>query len=402
MGALGKIRADSMGERLQSQPPTSAQNTTTPATSHSAGSNLALLIGLPALIIIFTVIVVLLLVLAWHSLRRRWEESQYKYHSLPTEDTADINSKVKGSNRYRPLPYPPAVKLTDPPIPNMTYHMATELSDPTTTGSRYPFVQHQLTKRSVHETRPGRLRTRRRGNHKHGKGVHTILNNAEPDPEVVKERLEQDKKGRERGEEVHTPTSSIFSLGQEEYNPHLYRIPPDKKTSLAGSATEKMPKDPDVFLMLLYSKDTASLVVRIDRVVGLPFRDDGSEVNAYVRLFFIPRSPALPQRRTSKTKTARRDSAPVFDEEIRYEAMSAEELINSTLHIEVLDYRAYGKHSILGQADLHLAQIQFEKGEATATLSLHPPKVRCRYLWVKLCTIIVSNDRKSCCYGNGH
>ena len=384
MGALGKVTTDNMGEQPQSQSPTGVQNTTTPATSHSAGPSLAMLIGLPALVIIFTVIVVLMLVLAWHSLRRRWQDGQYKYRSLPTEDKADINSEG-GGRSGRPLPYPPAVKLTDPPIPTMTYHMATELSDPTTTGSRYPFIQHQQTKRSVYETRPGRLRTRRRGNHKHGRGVHTILNNAEPDPEVLKERLEQDK--RRGGEHDHTLSSSIFSLGQQQYNPHImdnrargsdariYRVPPDKKSSLAGSAVEKAHQDPIVFLMLLYNKDTASLVVRIDRVVGLPFREDGSEVNAYVRLFFIPQSPALPQRRTSKTK-ARRTSAPVFDEEIRYEAMSAEEVINSTLHIEVLDYRSYGKHSILGQADLLLAQVQFEKGEAAVTLSLHPPKVR--------------------------
>ena len=371
MGVLRTVGA--IGERaLQSQLQEATMNVTGPTASHSEAPSLVLLIGLPLLIVILTAIIVLLLVLAGQSLRHRLQNgNKYQYRSVPTEDT-------EGDQRPLSLPYPPRVKLKDPPAPTMTFHMATQLLDPATTGSRYPFIQHQQTKRSIYETRPGRLRTRRGGNHKHGKGMHMILNGAEPDPEVLKERLEESKIKKDLEKVVHenTPTPPRLSpcLGLQEYKPHMYhyQVPPEKKSS---KAREEANKEPEIFLTLLYNKDTASLVVRVDRVVGLPFRGDGSEVDAYVRLYFIPKVRELPQRRTSKTKSVGRHSSPVFDEEICYEAMSAEELINSTLHIQVLDYRSYGKHAILGQADLPLARVHFEKGEASVTLSLHPPKV---------------------------
>ena len=344
MGVLGTVGA--IGERaLQSQLQETTMNVTGPTESHSAAPSLVLLIGLPLLIVILTAIIVLLLVLAGQTLRRRLQNGdKYQYRSVPTED-------MDCDQRPLSLPYPPTVKLKDPPTPSMTFHMATQLSDPATNGSRYPFFQYQQTKRSVY---------------------------AEPDPEVLKERLEESKIKKQMKKVVHenTPTPPRLSPcpGPQEYKPHMYhyQVPPEKKSS---KVQEEPSKDPEIFLTLLYNKDTASLVVRVDRVVGLPFRGDGSEVDAYVRLFFIPKVPELPQRRTSKTKPVRRHSSPVFDEEICYEAMSAEELINSTLHIEVLDYRSFGKHSILGQVGLPLAHVKFEKGEATVTLSLHPPKV---------------------------
>lgn len=117
-----------------------------------------------------------------------------------------------------------------------------------------------------------------------------------------------------------------------EYKPHMYLVPTETPGSGSTGAAQK---DPVVNLSLLYNKDTTSLVLKIERVLRLPFREDGSEVDAYVRLFIIPKLAELPQRRTCKTRTVRKDADPVFDEEISYNAMSAEEMINSTLHVQV-------------------------------------------------------------------
>lgn len=136
-----------------------------------------------------------------------------------------------------------------------------------------------------------------------------------------------------------------------------------------------MVKSAEVFLSLVYHENEALLIVKVERAAELPYRADGTPVDAYIRLFFIPKLPELPQRRTSKTKTQRRDNSPVFDEVVEYEAMSAEELINSNLHVEVLDYRSYGKHVVLGQAHIPLIQVQFVRGEASITLPLKSPKV---------------------------
>ena len=236
------------------------------------------------------------------------------YQSLPQDDASTIGS----------LPYRPAVKLKNPPIPTMSFHMATELSDPKTTGSRYPFVPHQPSIPVITDQKPPR-----RGRRKSGQKQEPLApSSAEIAPEI--EALKQREKGRK---------ASVVNLGGSglpgwEYKPHMYVVPPGK-TSVEHSGEGEVRKEPEIFLRLLYNRDTTSLVVKIEKVIDLPLRDDGSEVDAYVRLFFIPKLPELPQRRTSKTRTARRDSAPVFDEEIRYEAMTAEEMINSTLHVQV-------------------------------------------------------------------
>ena len=236
------------------------------------------------------------------------------YQALPQNDAANIDN----------LPYPPAIKLKDPPTPSMSFHMATQLSDPKTTGSRYPFVPHQAPATAAASEKSPR-RARRKSNQKQEKGLQAPLNGVEVSPEIETEK--QKESGRK---------SSVMGLGGSglpgwEYQPHVYLASPGKPSSGAGAAQ----KDPEVNLCLLYKTDTVSLVVKIERVVRLPFREDGSEVDAYMRLFIIPKLPELPQRRTCKTRTVRKDADPVFDEEICYKAMSAEEMINSTLHVQV-------------------------------------------------------------------
>lgn len=163
--------------------------------------------------------------------------------------------------------------------------------------------------------------------------------------------------------------------------------PSIRRTSVAEECEKK--KLPELFLALFYNENEALLRVKVERATDLPFRADGTPVDAYVRLFFIPNLPELPQRRTSKTKTQRRENSPVFDEEVEYEAMSMEELINSNLHVEVLDFRSYGKHMVLGQADIPLVQVQFLRGEASVVLPLKLPKVRksCPCLLLKFLNI---------------
>ncbi len=343
---------------------TTAEPASSVATSHSMG----LLIGLPIVMVIFTAVLVLLLLLCWLSVRSRLRTTRsYGYASVPVNDPTYLNK----------LPYKPAaIKIGDPPLPSMFFHMATQLdgSELTPASSHYPnpFAQHRSqSKVSIYEKRPPRLRTRRKGNHKHGRGVHTILQNAEPTPEVVEEERRK-AVGAER-------SMSIISLGGAAESSLLV---PGMKTSTLESSREKAP---EIFLTLLYNKDTASLVVRIERVVGLPFRDDGCEVDAYVQLYFIPKVRELPQRKTAKTKTARRNSAPVFEEEICYEALSAEELINSTLHMQVMDYQTYGKHRLLGKVDLHLVQVSFDDGETSVNLTLQPPTVSSQSVALAVC-----------------
>lgn len=337
-----------------------APSTVRPYDNKEVSVGVAVGVGVPIIIIIITAVVILLLLLAFFYYRSQQKKKETEdrgiYIPLPKEDSGTAQAAPLPSK----LPYPPSVTLAHPPTPLMTFTMATPLTDTSKSGSRYPFMpEHKSPEgRPREERRPPRLRTRRRGNHKHGNGRHVILPSVETSPEFS----DQSSDGKGAGP-IHTG----------DIKPMVYALPPGKATSsVPGAAVQP----PEIYFVLVYNESTSSLVVKIERVVSLPLRDDGAPVDAYVRLFVIPKLAEFSQRRTSKTRTQRRDSAPVFEEDIRYEGMSAEELINSTLHIEVMDYRAYGKHVVLGQATLPLAQVTFENGEASMKLSLHTPEVR--------------------------
>ena len=219
----------------------------------------------------------------------------------------------------------PSLKLARPPPPELAYHMVAPLGDPIE-GTRHYSVPHESRKR------PGRL---------------------------VQEQ--------NAGASSRSPSPSI-RLGYE------------TKRHSNSSESEEISK-PEIFVSMFHNTDrdeNPPLVIRIDKVVNLPLREDMSKVDSYVRLFFICKVPGLPHRRTWKTKVVRESCHPIFAEEVHYEEMSVEELINSTLHIEVLDYHPHGKHSILGQVDLHLTRVQFTSEEIFDVLTLqpHPAHVR--------------------------
>ena len=214
----------------------------------------------------------------------------------------------------------PSVKLARPPLPELTYHMAAPLGDPIESTRHYYTVPLESRRR------PGRL-------------------------------LQE----QNAGASSRSPSPSI-RLGHE------------TTRCINSSESEEISK-PEISISMFHNTDrdeNPPLVIRIDKVVNLPLREDMSVVNSYVRLFFICKIPGLPHRRTWKTKVVRKSSDPVFDEEVRYEEMSVEELINSSLHFEVLDYHPHGKHSILGQVDLHLGQVQFTSEEIFSVLTFQP------------------------------
>ena len=307
-----------------------------------SGSVMVLYVAIPLLVVVCAVVAVMVFVCLLVAIRTRRDRHRRKgrYNPLPTTDsTGDTSSKSAH--------HPPTVHLRDPPTPPaMLFTTAPQLgttAKTSRTAMRYPFVQHRMPgpQATLLERRHPRLRTRRKGNHKHALTRQAVSPNGTEDLDSRDDRASP--------------------------GPHVYLLP-----------THNQPggkKNPEVYLTLFFSKVSAALVVRVDRVVGLPLREDGTEVNAYVQLYLTPVRTAGPQRRSSKTQTARRTSAPVFDEEIRYEAMSEGELLISTLHVEALDYKVYGKHQLLGGNMLSLNSVHFQDGEANVTLPLLAPQV---------------------------
>lgn len=320
-----------------------------------------LLVGLPILLVVVTAVVVLLLFLVWLNYKSRKEASASSpdYHRLPTHDIGPV----------RNLPYPAAskkahIEMPDPPVPGTTtkFVEAAPLGGDAYRGARYPF-NTDTENSSGSSGNKEKKKPVRRGSRK------TRV------PLDVQLRTSDRSSGSEDGSGgFGSPRRVPSSPGSRSA---AVTPPPSPSIVRRVSREERVvAKSAELFLSMVYNESDALLVVKVEKATELPCRADGTPVDAYVRLFFIPKLPELPQRRTSKTKAKRRDNSPVFDEEVEYEAMSAEELINSNLHVEVLDYRSYGKHVVLGQADIPLIQVQFVRGEASITLPLKIPKVR--------------------------
>ena len=333
----------------------------------AAGSLVGITVGVavPIVLIIATTVIVLILLLAYMNYRSKQDKNiNGDYVRVPPDDV-DRNGysaglpppKAPSSSPLKVptttiggawLPYP--MKLTKPaarvqiedPQPPTVYGHAMQLDRSGGTG--FGFREPQPL--SPHDIK--QYRKKRNG----------------------KQSQQQSSDSSDR------ETSSSPNLTERRVSGQASPRPERRKFSVPTLIdNDNQPKLPEICLQLTYREQMNRLTIKVDKVAYLPFREDGSTMDAYVRLFFIPKLAELPQRKTSKTQT-QRGTSPVFNEELVYEAMTPEEVINSTLHVEVLDYRSYGKHHVLGLGDLPLIQVKFEAEVASITLPLHLPKVR--------------------------
>ena len=331
------------GHSTETSPVPSVQNI-----DGGSGSKIALFVLIPVLAVLLTICVVLA-VFVYLSIRKR-EKKHSRYQPVPVKDD---NSN---SGRYT-LPYPPSVKLSKSAYPHLEYSLATQLPQPLDIPTtRYPFIQHRIPgpQVSLHERRPPRFRTKRRGNHKHGRGKHVILGR------------------QETADSDHSPTPEPAADANS--GAKICQLPANKRDSPNGSSPPRGSK-PEISLTFMYDDLESVLTIKIEKVVNLPLREDGSEVDGYVRLHFTPVFPAALDIRTSRTQTRRKNSSPVFEEELTYSNLKREKMIELTLHIEVLDYKSYGKHAVLVQTEIEMRNVKFFDGNCRLTLPLEPPKV---------------------------
>ena len=369
---LGAVRRRSVEKGMEATVPAASASAEAPEApagpSQSSGgpssSEMAIYVGLPLIIAVFLAIVALLLLLIYFVLRAR---NKQRYSKVPRKEPLTNLSS---------LPYPtlkpPAIMIDGAPAPDMSFTVAPQLPDPAA-SQRYPFIKHKRqTNRTIREggEKDKKQHKKRGGNWKKkaveekGRDGDSGTHSASP-PEI--------SPPREAGKARKSSLVSLSQFGEQHAISEAFVLSAAAKQ--VGRDPGSADKLPEIFFTLTYLKEKTTLVVNVERVVGLPPRDDGAEVDAYVRLFFVPRLPEMAQRKTSKTRTAKRALDPVFHEEIQYEAMSEEELINSTLHVQVLDYRAYGRHNIIGQSELALGQVPLGKDKEPVMLQLHPLRV---------------------------
>ncbi len=330
------------------------------ASTASGGTSIGVAVGVPILIIAGTALIILSLVLAflyYRSRQRRTDiDAKGVYAPLPLEDSGSA-SPPRLPHKTVPYGPPPTISLADPPNPNMQFTMATQLMDPSKTGQRYPFMdQHKQPEgRNLRDTRPLNKRTKKKGNHKHGHNRHGILKSASVDTSSdVSDQSSSGRSSEVRPRSRHSPLPSSHSPSEHE------------------DGSQPM----ELYLTLSHHEDSVQFVVNIDRVVSLPTRPgDGALVDPYVRLFLIPKLAGLAQRKAVTTATQRGTLCPIFNEDIVYESVSREELINSSLTVDVMDSLPHGKHRLLGQALVQLASLNFAEGEAAMKLSLSTPEV---------------------------
>ena len=329
----------------------------------TSSSQMAIYVGLPLIIAVFLAIVALLLLLVYFVLRAK---NKQRYSKVPRREGRFTNL----SSLPYPTLRPPAIMIDGVPAPDMSFTVAPQLPDPAA-SQRYPFIKHKRQQNRTIREGEGKDKKKRNNGRKNGKVVgeraaESVAHSASP-PDVSPPR-EGEGKGPRKSSVV-----SLSQFGEQHAISDSFMISAASKQ--VGRNPGSADKLPEVFLTLTYLREKTTLVVNVERVVGLPPRDDGAEVDAYVRLFFVPRLPEMAQRKTSKTRTAKRELDPVFHEDIQYEAMSEEELINSTLHVQVLDYRAYGRHNIIGQGELSLGQVPLGEDKEPVVLQLQAPRV---------------------------
>lgn len=248
--------------------------------------------------------------------RRSWDA---RYRKLPTSD-----------------PAAPSIKIEDPQPPLMTYHTAMELPS----SEKYPFIRRDRS--------PSPVPDKRR-------------------PPLVREYFNRRTK---------LPAATEAALEKCSHFPFEYSLRIPREKILAAAVQKSTVSASELSLTLVYVREECVLTVKVEKAVGLQSREDGSPADPYVRMFFVSKVPLQRQRRTSKTHAERKESAPVFGDVIRYDQMSPEELINSTMQIQILDYHPYGKHPLMAIAGLPLGQVAFENEVACLTLPLQLNKVR--------------------------
>ena len=346
--------------------PTGLDHSQSSKSDDPSSAEMAIYVGLPLIIAVFLAIVALLLLLVYFFLRAK---NKQRYSKVPR--------KEKPVTNLSSLPYPnlkpPVIKIDGAPAPDMSFTLAPQLLDPAA-SQRYPFLKH---KRQQNKSLREQEKKQRKNGRKNGKATSSEQEKRADDSgthSASPPDASPPREGMSKG-----PKSSLVSLsqfGEQHAIADSFMISAAKKQ--VGRNPSSADKLPEIFLTLTYLREKTTLIVNVERVVGLPPRDDGAEVDAYVRLFFVPRLPEMAQRKTSKTRTAKRELDPVFHEDIQYEAMSEEELISSTLHVQVLDYRAYGRHNIIGQGELSLGQVPLGEDKEPVVLQLHAPRVRHR------------------------
>ena len=325
---------------MEAEQTSTAKTTASDREAASDHSEMAVYVGLPLIIAAFLAIIALLLLLVYFVLRAKNKRLYAKVHNGAEPPLKNLSSL--------PYPYPPPAPAIKLGSADMTFTVAPQPSPAST--QRYPFRKHKRQQSKTIHAQEKRQKSR--------KNAHTSA-------------TESARSRRDSGTHSVSPpedsagNGSVISLNQ-------FGEQHDISKKQVGRSTDKLP---EIFLALTYLREKTTLLVNVEKVIGLPPRDDGAEVDAYVRLFFIPRLPEMAQRKTSKTRTAKKELDPVFHEQIQYEAMSEEELINSTLHVQVLDYRAYGRHLIIGQSELSMGQVTLGEDQESVVLQLHPPRV---------------------------
>ncbi len=132
----------------------------------------------------------------------------------------------------------------------------------------------------------------------------------------------------------------------------------------------KLAEYPEISLQMTYQEETETLIIHPSRVSGLPHRTDGKLRTTFVRLFLVPKFSELLPRPVASSEIKRESNEPVFSKKVEYQSISSQELINSALHVEVLEYSCFHMHKVLGNADLHLVHVEFVNGDVSLTLPL--------------------------------
>ncbi|XP_076861728.1 synaptotagmin VIII isoform X2 [Brachyhypopomus gauderio] len=117
-----------------------------------------------------------------------------------------------------------------------------------------------------------------------------------------------------------------------------------------GSATQRRGK---LLYSLEYNAGCSEMTVGVKEASGLKAMDHGETSDPYIKVYILPK-----KSKTFETKVFRKTLNPVFNENFKYQ-IPQKELSESTLVMQVYDFKRFSKHDVIGELRLQLSSVDW-------------------------------------------
>ena len=140
----------------------------------------------------------------------------------------------------------------------------------------------------------------------------------------------------------------------------------------------KTPRDDDlgsIYFNLSYDNVEAVLRLVVQKAINLPVKDLSGSSDPFVKILLLP-----DRKNKLETRIKYKSLNPVWNEAFTFEGFPQALLRNRTLYLQVIDYDKFSRNDPIGEAELHLAGVNFQQEPVPFVEKLSPCKRTLTYL----------------------